>query len=236
MERRRFLGLCGAFSAVAAGRQALAAPHRQEIKRFERVRLVNGDSRPIKASLIKEGLDYVFHYPFVGTPCLLADLGAPPEEGVHLQTIAGREYEALGGVGPKKSIVAFSGICTHLMTHPNKKNSFVNYHHGESDLAGRDKVITCCAHGSVFDATRGGEVMAGEAKQPLISIVLEHDQEMDELYAVGVLGDDILFKHFLTVFKRDLRWQFGRRMARRKVKGEAMIMPLAKFTKTKISC
>ena len=235
IERRRFLGLCGAMGMAAASRPAAAAPA-LELKKFERVRLVNGNDQPVKATVLKEGKDYLFHYPFAGTPCLLTDLGAPPEAGVPLETLSGRTYESLAGVGPKKSIVAFAAICTHLLTHPNKNNSFVNYYHENNELAERGKVVTCCAHGSIFDANRGGEVISGEAKQPLLSIALEYDETMDEIYAVGVLGDHLLFRHFLTIFKRDLRWRFGPRGAQKQVKGAATIQPVDTFTEQKITC
>ena len=199
VARRRFLGLCGALGMAAASRPAAAAPA-LALKKFEKVRLVDDKGEPVKASGLKVGLDYIFHYPFAGTPCLLTDLGEPPENNVPLKTLAGRGYKSLAGVGPKKAIVAFSAICTHLLTHPTKNNSFVNYYHENSDFADRGKVVTCCAHGSVFDINRGGEVVTGEAKQPLLSVALEHDAKTDELFAIGVLGDHDLFHHFLTIF------------------------------------
>lgn len=235
LGRRRFLGLCGVLGLSATSRPAAAAPAKA-IKRFERARLVDAEGNPIKAAALEEGMDYLFHYPFAGTPCLLTDLGAPPEEGVPLKTLGGQPYASLAGVGPKGSVVAYSAICTHLLTHPNKNNSFVNYYHEMSELAERGKVITCCAHGSIFDVTRGGEVIAGEAKQPLLSVALEHDPADDSLHAVGILGDDMLFRHFLTIFKRDLRWQFGPRGAQRPVKGTATLKTLDAFTQQKISC
>jgi Rieske Fe-S protein len=120
---------------------------------------------------------YVFHYPYVTTPCFLIDLGAPAEAGAELETSDGRPYRWTGGVGPGRSIVAFSAICAHRMSYPTRNVSFIDYRHKpmNTEAAGDDwwsrgQVIYCCSEGSVYDPSDGARVLAGPAPQPLAAV------------------------------------------------------------------
>src|SRR5690606_7160076 len=119
-----------------------------------------------------------------------------------------------GGIGPQRSVVAFSAICAHKMTHPARQVSFINYRHSpatfrDSDYrtAERAQVIYCCSEKSVYDATAGARVLGGPAPQPLATILLEQDGD-GTLYAVGTEGGalfDAFFERFSSRLSLELR-------------------------------
>jgi Rieske Fe-S protein len=47
-------------------------------------------------------------------------------------------------------------------------------------------MIHCCAEHSEYDPAAGAKVMAGPAKQPLATILLDYDATTDELSATGL--------------------------------------------------
>ena len=69
----------------------------------ERARLVDTGGKTLRADALTVGQSYVFHYPYVTTPCFLIDLGSPTEPGADLETSDGRPYRWAGGVGPGRS-------------------------------------------------------------------------------------------------------------------------------------
>lgn len=83
--------------------------------------------------------------------------------------------EAAGGVGPRKDVVAFNVLCTHMGTPMPKL-----YKPQHKALG------PCSAHLSVFDLRRHGMVVSGHATQSLPQVMLE--LEGDEIYATGVAG------------------------------------------------
>src|SRR4051812_31912328 len=111
MDRRSFIESCTAGAACLslplAGIAADARP-----RSYQRALLVDEHGAPVKASSLAPLTNYVFHYPFVATPVFLLDLGKAAAPQV-LSTRDRDPYEWPGGVGPKKSIVAFSAICAH---------------------------------------------------------------------------------------------------------------------------
>lgn len=228
MHRRDFLRLCGGAVAGAAAGPLLAdgAPF---VARAH-ARLVDGEGRPLRAEALAVDETYLFHYPFRSTPCFLLRLGRPVRAPVTLRTADGRAYRWPGGVGPGGAVVAFSAICTHLMTHPTRQGSFIAFHRRPTEVAGRPYVITCCAHGSVFDPHEGARVLTGPATQPLTAVVLEHDPASDSLTAVGTAGAD-LYREFLRTFRRELRAAFGRREYRAPAAGETRVWRLADYAR-----
>ncbi len=80
-----------------------------------------------------------------------------------------------GGVGPKKDIVAFSSLCTHM------GGLMVGAYRKEDKIAG-----PCPLHLTTFDLTRHGMVVAGHATESLPQVVLE--VEGGDIYAKGILG------------------------------------------------
>ena len=205
-DRRRFIKACvGAGAAVAADPSLMAQPA-GELVPAERVRLVDADGKTLQPETLAVGQSYVFHYPYVTTPCFLIDLGAPAAPGAELETSDGRSYRWTGGVGPGRSIVAFSAICAHRMSYPTRNVSFIDYRHGPmnadastKDWWSRGQVIYCCSEGSVYDPSDGARVLAGPAPQPLAAVRLDYAEDDNALFATGVYGGDMLDR-FLTEF------------------------------------
>ena len=235
MDRRHFIKLCGTtLLLVRSQARAWASEPAAPLQRYARVALVDGEGRPVRAAKLAKDETYVFFYPYAGTPCYLIRLGTLIESE-NLTTADGRRYDWTGGVGPGRDVVAYSAICSHLMTHPTRAASFINYHAAADELSGRRNVITCCAHGSVFDPARGAKVIAGPAPQPLAAIALEHDPSSDGLFAIGTFGGE-QFREFFKDFKRELRDEFGRGQAKQAVDGQAVVVPLAEYSRQRIHC
>jgi Rieske Fe-S protein len=184
---------------------------------------VDGAGRRLRASALEPHAPYCFFYPYVSTPCLLLDLGtavAPAEP------VAGDRR--LGGVGAPKAIVAYTAICPHEWSHPDPAFSPIRYvAPGEPAVltGGRDRLIVCCSHGSVFDPAVGGRVEQSPARTPLASVVLEWDATSDGLAAVGVSGPTS-FERFFASFERDQRL----------VTEPARVIPLATYSKVVGRC
>ncbi len=237
-DRRKFIKACvGAGAAVAANPSLMAQPAGELIP-AERVRLVDADGRSLRADSLNVGQSYVFHYPFVTTPCFLIDLGAAAEPGAELETSDGRAYRWSGGVGPGRSIVAFSAICAHRMSYPTRNVSFIDYRHKPvtSGLSGDDwwsrgQVIYCCSEGSVYDPSDGARVLAGPAPQPLAAVDLEYADGEQALYATGVYGGDML-ERFLTEFGFQVALAHKRDDIRSPARGTATVWSMQEYSST----
>ena len=113
MRRRRFLESCAAISG-AAGLGALPTAWADAPPRlYARARLVDVHGEPLRASTLAAETNYVFHFPFAGTPCFLLNLGHPVIATTTLRREDGATYGWNGGVGPSRGVVAFSAICAH---------------------------------------------------------------------------------------------------------------------------
>jgi len=234
VDRRRFVRICSSGLAAAVASPQLLARQGGVEQRYHRVRLIAGDSSPIKASSLTTGVAYIFHYPFEGTPCFLINLGKPVAPS-RLTDASGQAYSWSGGIGENLSVVAFSAICSHQLSYPSKQHSFINYEHGASKVAGHSQVIVCCAHHSVYDPAQGAKVLSGPATAPLATIVLEQHHDTGDLFATGTLGSE-LFTDYFRAYKRELIQEFGRGIARQEVAGAVTVMPLAEYTKEQIRC
>jgi arsenite oxidase small subunit len=237
-DRRRFIKAClGASAAVAANPSLVAQPH-GELAAAERVTLVDQDGEPLDPGALAVGESYVFQYPYVTTPCFLMDLGVAAGPGPELLTADGRPYRWSGGVGPRRSIVAFSAICAHRMSYPTRNVSFIDYRHKplsegdpESGWWARGQVIYCCSEGSVYDARDGGRVLSGPAPQPLAAVQLECSDEEQTIIATGTYGGD-MFERFFSEFGFQIALAFGSDDIRRPARGTATVLPLSEYSKT----
>src|SRR5581483_1988996 len=196
LSRRDFVKLCASAVALAGLRPELVLGENAVPREYQRVRLVDADNRAFTPARLKVGETYLFHYPYVSTPCFLIDLGHPTQPTATLATENGQSYQWHGGVGPKHSIVAFSAICAHKMSHPARAVSFINYRHqpatfvdARDNTAQRGQVIYCCSEKSVYDPVNGARVLGGPAKQPLTAIMLEQDKD-GALHAIGTVGGE----------------------------------------------
>ena len=243
MKRRGFVKLCaGAVAGIAASPQILARDN-QQYRRYERVSLVDPHSHDmINVSLLEVGETYLFHYPYVSTPCFLINLGRPVQSGVQLKTHDGQRYRWQGGAGPQRSIVAFSAICAHKMSHPAPTVSFINYRHDEVKFRNskdaveqRSGVIYCCSERSVYDPASGGRVLGGPAPQPLAAIELDYDAAGDHIYATGTIGGE-MFERYFSSFHDRLVLQLGRTDIDRAMTDSTELMRLSDYTSNQINC
>ncbi len=236
MNRRGFLKVMGAATVVAVSpssiTQTLYADDGTLYKTYEKVKLVDDSGNPIKASKLKKEKNYIFMYPYMGTPCLLVDIGEPTNKNVKLKSEDGVEYIFSGGAGKNNSIVAVSAICQHQLTHPKPSDSFLNYVAKSKKTMAQKKsgVFVCSSHLSAYDPKDGAKVTAGPATQALANIVLEVDSN-DEIWAVGVLGADKFHDYFKS-FKPEFKLIYGNwRKAKKIVKVNTPTIALSEYTK-----
>lgn len=231
MERRDFLKACAA-SAAATGLPVLAADARPQL--YGRVQLVDEKGRPLLAKAIPANRNLIFHYPYESTPCFLLNLGKPAKASAQLKTADNQPYEWKGGVGPGRSIVAYSAICAHKLTYPTKDISFISYRPGKSVASKHASVIHCCSEHSQYDPADGGRVLAGPAPQPLAAILLEHDPASDGLAAVGTLGGE-MFNEFFAKYEFRLAMEHGG-SPRRAASGRCVVQDLDNYCRQQVKC
>lgn len=212
----------------------------EPISPFARVLLVDEDGRPVDCKALPAGREYVFFYPYASTPCFLLNLGQPVSESVSLQTQDGQSYYWKGGVGPQHSVVAFSAICSHKLTHPSAAVSFigfrkkpVGYLNDNREITKRAGVIQCCSEQSIYDPAQGAKVLSGPAPQPLAAIALSDEE--DRLYATGVYGGT-LFKQFFERFGFRLALEFGEERVQERVVDGTVVTPIESYTQRRIRC
>lgn len=235
MERRNFLRL-SATSAMAVAiapsliTQRLYAEDGSLFQPFEKVQLKDAEGNPIKASALAVEENYVFNYPYVGTPAIMVNLTSPAEKDIELTAEDGTKYIYRGGVGAKGTIVAYSAICPHQLTHPQPEMSMFHY----IDEKGTTKAYSggafvCMSHLSRFEPKQGGKVVGGPATQGLASIILEVDGE-DNIWAVAVLGP-VKFQDYFDAFKDEFKKFYGnRRKAKKLTKEETKVQTLKNFS------
>jgi Rieske Fe-S protein len=234
MDRRSFLESCTAVAGLgtaAANFPAWAADAKP--KAYARALLVDERGDPLKAAALQPQANYVFHYPFEATPVFLLDLGKAVAP--HALTTQDRHsYRWPGGVGARRSIVAFSAICAHQLVYPTPQVSFISFRRKRAQRGVQDGLIHCCAEHSQYDPARGAEVLSGPAKQPLCAVLLEHDPRADTLTAHATLGGE-LFDDFFRKYQMKLSLDVGPK-AMNAVAGQSVVRPLEKFCKNPIQC
>lgn len=234
MDRRSFIESCAAHATcltAAAAMPAFAADAKP--KEYARTLLVDEQRRPLKASSLKPRSNYVFHYPFEATPVFLLNLGKPagPQS---LSTKKRDSYAWPGGVGPGRSIVAYSAICAHQLVYPTKDVSFISFRPDKGSKGVRDDLIHCCAEHSQYDPAKGAQVAHGPAEQPLCAVLLTHDPKEDTLTAYATLGGE-LFNEFFRKYQAKLSFEVGA-SAVNPVGADAVVAPLEKFCRNTIQC
>ena len=229
MERRDFLKFCAAASVASPALAADAKP-----KLYQRALLVDAKGGALRASAIAPKRNLIFHYPFAATPCFLLNLGAPVRAAVQLKTVDGQSYEWQGGVGPARSVVAYSAICAHKMSYPTKDISFISFRAEKSARNKHAAVIHCCSEHSQYDPAAGARVVAGPAPQPLAAILLDWNAATDELHAVGTLGGE-MFNDFFTQFEFRLALEHNGQ-GRTAVAGSSVVQPLDDYCRQQVKC
>ena len=230
MERRQFVKFCAA--TVLASPGAVAADSQPRF--YARAKLVDEKGAPLRARAIPANQNLIFHYPFAATPCFLLNLGKPAAASVQLKTAANETYEWKGGVGPMRSVVAYSAICAHRLSYPTREISFISFRAEKSARNRHAAVIHCCSEHSQYDPAQGARVVAGPAPQPLAAILLEHDAPADELYAVGTLGGE-MFNDFFQKFEFKLAME-NSGSPRTPVGPTSVVQPLENYCKQQVKC
>lgn len=235
MERRDFIRVCAA-SAIGLGTQEAFAAADAQPRRYARAQLTDETGRPLRAAQLAAGENYVFHYPFAGTPCFLLNIGRPTAQNVPLKTENGAAYQWPGGVGPQRAIVGYSAICSHQLTYPTRQISFISYRErSTASRISKPNMIHCCSEHSEYDPAAGARVMGGPAPQPLCAILLEHDPATDALFATGTLGGE-MFNQFFSKYEMRLSLELGSTQARQRVTGRTTVTTLARFCKQQVRC
>ena len=144
---RRSLLAAGAAGTVAAAAGATAADAKS--RSYPRLRVIALDR-------LKVNRAHTFDYPLKGDTSVLIDFGR----------------RVPGGVGPKRSIVAYSAQCQHM-------GCAVAYRRKQRELF-------CPCHQSRYDPERLGSIIQGVATRPLPKIRLQ--VRNGAVFAVGVDG------------------------------------------------
>ena len=216
--RRRFLEQAASVGAACAAVPLGAWGADEPVRRHGRATLVGADAMPIKAGSLPVLENLIFHYPFVGTPVFLIRLNGPAE----------------GGVGPGRSVVAFSAICAHQLAYPTREFSVISFRAKAGGPNARGEVIHCCAEHSQYDPAHQARVVGGPAPHALAAIVLEHDAATDQLTAVGTRGTELFDKFFAKYEVRLAMEHRGRE--RRPVEGSCVVKPLSNFCRQQVVC
>lgn len=236
MERRDFIRVCAA-SALGLGTQETFAAADAQPRRYARTQLTDETGQPLRAANLAAGENYVFHYPFAGTPCFLLNIGKPTAQNVTLKTENGAAYQWPGGVGPQRAIVGYSAICSHQLTYPTRQISFISYRErSTASKISKPNMIHCCSEHSEYDPAAGARVMGGPAPQPLCAILLEHDPATDALFATGTLGGE-MFNQFFSKYEMRLSLELGStQAARQRVSDRTTVIALNRFCKQQVRC
>jgi arsenite oxidase small subunit len=222
MDRRAFVRNCSIGAGLLAG-GALSLPATAALQKYGRVRLLDSEGKPLKADAVEAGAQF------------LINLGRPAEGRKTLKTVSGGRYDWPGGVGPQRSLVAYSAICAHKMTHPTPAVTHISFRPARTDTEPAAGVISCCSENSRYDPATGAAVLDGPADQPLAAIILEHDRSSDGLYAVGTLGGE-MFQRFFKTFGARLSLQYPNGNATRPLTGEARVQRLEEFCGNVVTC
>ena len=234
MDRRFFLETCTAGAAAlstAAAAPAFAADARP--RPYARTLLLDEHGDPLRAAAIQPLTNYVFHYPFEATPVFLLDLGKPALR----QSLSTRDrdtYSWPGGVGPNRSVVAYSAICAHKLVYPTREVSFISYRKTRAMRGVQDGLIHCCSEHSQYDPAHGAQVLAGPAPQPLCAVLLDYDAREDRVTAYATRGGE-LFDDFFRKYEMKLSLEVGP-TARKPVAQTSTVLALEKFCRNLIQC
>ncbi len=234
MGRRRFLQACGTATMIAAASGRSVAPA-FALENAPRLKLVDKSGKPFKASALEVHANYIFRYPYVSTACLLVRLDKATQRNVTIKDAADAAYTWPGGVGKDGAVVAYSAICSHTYSNDGAKASFLTYSRTPNQLTGHSRVITCCAHASVFDPADAAKVVSGPATLPLAAVQLEYDAATDEMTAVGLVGTQ-LFDEFFRTHREDLNAEFGRGGYRALLEGQTTVLPMNEYSKDIVQC
>ncbi len=179
----------GGGGAVVGALQYLQPPM-VGLPAYPKVQLLYEDGTPVVTTSYRYNYtdkgQIIFDYPLTNEPNMLLNL----------------EYPAPNGIGPNKTIVAFSAICQHLGCIP----PYISYYPpGECPGWNEDKgFIHCTCHGSTYNpyvvatANGGGAaIITGPTVLPIPQVILEEDAS-HYVYATKLIGPPVK-GHFNTL-------------------------------------
>jgi Rieske Fe-S protein len=231
VRRRELMRQAACVAGAWAASGALPVLAAGDVQRHPRSLLVDSHGKPWQARLLKKGEAFLFNYPYTTTPVFLIAAGqevAPAEmvtEGKH-------RYAAPAGVGPNRSIVAFSAICSHKLVYPTTAISFIGLRGGGRGEP--ENVIHCCGDNSRYDPLHGARVIDGPAPQPLAAVLLEWDVASDQLHAVGTRGGE-MFDAFFEKYAAKLELDTGSGL-RKPSAATVVVQPAASYSRQWRSC
>jgi Rieske Fe-S protein len=206
-SRRRFLKSLLVIAGAATIAGALPSlrylvPPAVGLSSFPTLLLVDSSGNPIKASSlpVNSPQTFQFSYPLTNEPNFLLNLGDDSGNPVEIPPVdvvipaTGEKYTAPGGVGPHKSIVAYSAICQHLGCKYPELHFYPPGYTAQTFNGPMSKVIHCSCHGSTYDPYQGGKVVTGPTQYPLPAVVLQWDPTTDQLYATRMVGP-VIYGH-----------------------------------------
>jgi Rieske Fe-S protein len=229
--RRDFMREAACVATTWAATGAMPAFAAASARSYPRSLLMDALGKPFAAGRLKPGDVHLFTYPFGATPAFLVAMEAPVARTA-LVTEAKSAYEAPAGVGPQRTIVAFSAICAHKLMYPTPQISFIGLRRGfEGEPA---QVIHCCGDQSRYDPAAGARVIGGPAPQPLAAVLLEWDARGDRLFAVGTQGGE-MFDAFFDKYAFKLEIEHGAG-ARAPVGAATVVKPASAYSRQWQSC
>ncbi len=234
MQRRQFLSACAAIAGASGVGAVNGEWERATPRLYARARLMDHFGDPIKVAGLATRTNYIFQYPYAGTPCFLLNLGRPLAGAGRLLRADGAPYAWSGGVGRQRSIVAYSAICAHKLVYPTREVSFIKFQPERSPTSDGN-VIHCCADHSVYDPAAGARVLSGPAPQPLAAILLDYDSERDELAALGTVGAE-QFDAFFSKYDFKLAMEYGQGRAHAPVGATTIVRELAQYCRQTVQC
>lgn len=230
-ERRDLMRQAACVAGAWVASSALPVVAAGEVQPHPRSLLVDATGRPWQTRQLKTGEAWLFNYPFTASPVFLLAFEREVK-AVELVTEDKQRYAAPAGVGPNKSIVAFSAICAHKLMYPTPALSFIGLRKGFSGEPAH--VIHCCGDNSRYDPLQGARVIAGPAPQPLAAVMLEWDPKTDQLHAVGTRGGE-MFKAFFDKYAMKLELETGSSVQRASGATVA-VQPAASYSKQWQTC
>ena len=238
MNRRSFIKACSTIAVASmidpSVFSGLISAQEGMFKAYKKAILLKEDGSRLTEEDLKPHTNYIFFYPYASTPCYIINLGEEVKP-VEVTLRNGKKYNWQGGVGSKKSIVAYSAICAHQWSYPTKKYSFINYYPPEkpSEITKKAGIIQCCAHLALYDPKEGAKVIDGPAEFPLASVVIQ--EEGGKFYAIGILGVD-QFDKFFDNYKRELREAYGSTAKAKELVESCKVMEVSKYVGQVIYC
>jgi len=148
LSRRQLLA-AGAAGAASAAAVAAGTAEAGRVSGYPRLRI-------IQLSKLQRNKAVKFNYPLEKQPNVLVDFGRPVP----------------AGVGPNRSIVAYSRLCQHMGC--------------EVEYRPFARELNCPCHQTRYDPERKGSIIQGVAMQPLPRVLLE--VRRGAVWAVGIDG------------------------------------------------